>query len=173
MSQSSSWRAPLPRRRSSGPRTRRRARSEDRSIPRFLQQSSTGEPFSLRSLARAYALFLHPILIGRLFPEIQRKFEDLLWHQAQRTESGDERWGIEEDNPEARKRNRYTNIWPWNGNRVRLDVPAPHSDYINASYIELKSKRDDSTKRYIACQVRSRERGVADRRQPLRRMRAN
>lgn len=50
-------------------------------------------------------------------------------------------------------RNRYSNIAPWKSNRVHLDVPEPHCDYINASPIVLRSRRDGSVKRYIATQV--------------------
>jgi len=50
-------------------------------------------------------------------------------------------------------RNRYSNIFPWGSNRVRLDVPKGRCDYINASPIALKSHKDGSVKRYIATQV--------------------
>lgn len=50
---------------------------------------------------------------------------------------------------------RYTNIKPWNHNRIRLEVPPNELDYVNASEIVLKSTCDPDTLpplRYIAMQ---------------------
>lgn len=49
---------------------------------------------------------------------------------------------------------RYSNIRPWNYNRVRLHVPAGQLDYVNASAVVLSSPSNDSLPplRYIAMQ---------------------
>jgi protein-tyrosine phosphatase len=49
---------------------------------------------------------------------------------------------------------RYSNIKPWNHNRVRLQVPDNQFDYVNASAIELPSTSDPAQEplRYIAMQ---------------------
>lgn len=44
-------------------------------------------------------------------------------------------------------RNRYINVFPWNSTRVKLNVLPGHSDYINASHIEI-----DPSSKYIASQ---------------------
>lgn len=44
-------------------------------------------------------------------------------------------------------RNRYINVFPWNSTRVKLQVLADHSDYINASHIDL-----GPTSKFIASQ---------------------
>ena len=54
--------------------------------------------------------------------------------------------------PESLSRNRYSNIYPWADNRIRLNVPNGKCDYINASPIVLDSGRQ-GTKKYIATQV--------------------
>ena len=55
---------------------------------------------------------------------------------------------------EAISRNRYSNIYPWVKNRIRLDVPEGKCDYINASPIMLDHGQQ-GRKRYIATQVYS------------------
>lgn len=45
------------------------------------------------------------------------------------------------------RRNRYSNVFPWDRTRVKLPVVGEHSDYINASYITLNKAPD-----YIASQ---------------------
>lgn len=52
---------------------------------------------------------------------------------------------------EAISRNRYSNIYPWAENRIRLDVPDGKCDYINASPIILDHGQQ-GRKRYIATQ---------------------
>ncbi len=52
-----------------------------------------------------------------------------------------------------RKRNRYTNVTPWDRTRVKLPVvDGSFSDYINASHIHLKTTASKMSNRYIACQ---------------------
>ena len=88
-------------------------------------------------------------------PEIRRKFYELenlqLERLAQATVDPDSKWHTDES-PIARSRNRYTNVAPWTSNRVHLNVPDTACDYINASPIELRSRKDGSAKRYIATQ---------------------
>jgi protein-tyrosine phosphatase len=89
--------------------------------------------------------------------DIRRKFLELEDLQNKRlTESlnsldSNSRWKID-DSQEARSRNRYSNIAAWERNRVRLNVPEETCDYINASPINLRSRKDGSLKRYIATQ---------------------
>lgn len=57
--------------------------------------------------------------------------------------------------PENARRNRYRDVLPLDGTRVRLPVLPGHNDYINASWVKLQStKASDkhNTKTYIACQ---------------------
>jgi protein-tyrosine phosphatase len=49
-------------------------------------------------------------------------------------------------------RNRYANVDPYQANRVKLQVPEGHNDYINASPIELKSTKSGTVLKYIATQ---------------------
>lgn len=49
-------------------------------------------------------------------------------------------------------RNRYANVDPYQSNRVRLDVPDGHSDYINASPVVLETTKSQTRLRYIATQ---------------------
>ncbi|ODV80276.1 receptor/non-receptor type protein-tyrosine phosphatase [Suhomyces tanzawaensis NRRL Y-17324] len=49
------------------------------------------------------------------------------------------------------KRNRYSNVFPWNKNRVQLPVKPGASDYINASYVTVQDI-DGNQDNYIACQ---------------------
>jgi protein-tyrosine phosphatase len=51
-------------------------------------------------------------------------------------------------------RNRYANVDPYKANRVRLEVPEGHDDYINASPIVLVSTKSETPLKYIATQVR-------------------
>jgi protein-tyrosine phosphatase len=53
---------------------------------------------------------------------------------------------------EYASRNRYANVDPYIANRVKLEVPEGHSDYINASPIVLKTTRSKSVLKYIATQ---------------------
>lgn len=50
-------------------------------------------------------------------------------------------------------RNRYGNVDPYQANRVKLEVPEGHFDYINASPILLESTKSKTVLRYIATQV--------------------
>jgi protein-tyrosine phosphatase len=50
-------------------------------------------------------------------------------------------------------RNRYANVDPYLANRVKLEVPEGHNDYINASPIVLTTTNSKSALKYIATQV--------------------
>lgn len=50
-------------------------------------------------------------------------------------------------------RNRYANVDPYQANRVRLEVPDGHFDYINASPVVLETAQSKTALRYIATQV--------------------
>ncbi|CCX33241.1 Similar to Tyrosine-protein phosphatase 3; acc. no. P32587 [Pyronema omphalodes CBS 100304] len=63
----------------------------------------------------------------------------------------EEKWRIDESD-EVRARNRYSNISAFTENRVCLNVPEERCNYINASPIALKSRKDGAIKRYIATQ---------------------
>lgn len=89
--------------------------------------------------------------------DIRRKFFELERLQDERLAQSfanpdDTQWRID-DSDEVRSRNRYSNVSPWDCNRVHLNVPEDHCDYINASPIVLRSRKDGSAKRYIATQV--------------------
>jgi protein-tyrosine phosphatase len=61
--------------------------------------------------------------------------------------SNDEELSIRDSmDPINQKRNRYSNVVPWDKNRVKLSVRNGHNDYINASWITLFGKK------YIATQ---------------------
>lgn len=61
---------------------------------------------------------------------------------------GGSEWSISDAvNRKNIQRNRYSNVFPWDKNRVRLPVLQGHSDYINASYISMDNKVE-----YIAAQ---------------------
>ncbi|KAL1800186.1 hypothetical protein ACET3X_000528 [Alternaria dauci] len=49
-------------------------------------------------------------------------------------------------------RNRYVNVDPYQSNRVHLDVPEGHFDYINASPILLETTKSATQLKYIATQ---------------------
>lgn len=74
--------------------------------------------------------------------EIESKFQELLWLERNRllqsvqNQSPDFRWA-RVTGPHLKPLDRYMNIQPWNNNRVKLQVPHGHVDYINASPIVL------------------------------------
>lgn len=84
-------------------------------------------------------------------PDLHNTFVDLEWQQRNRLLQG-----AQETEPlsqwsrltgaEIVARNRYLNVEPFAQNRVKLQVAATHNDYINASPIQL------GTRRYIATQ---------------------
>ena len=92
--------------------------------------------------------------------EIQNSFTDLGWAQSERLHKGLAAWQSPGSTQWARatgedviKRNRYANVEVFVNNRVKLNVPEGHSDYINASHIRLRNTKSDTEKYYIATQV--------------------
>jgi protein-tyrosine phosphatase len=89
--------------------------------------------------------------------DIQLKFQDLVWMERNRlaqgalSESPDHQFAIHQE-PNSKHLDRYSNIMPFNNNRIRLQVPEGHNDYINASPIILKSRKTGIETRYIAMQ---------------------
>ncbi|KAI0836049.1 phosphatases II [Hypoxylon sp. FL0890] len=93
--------------------------------------------------------------------EIALKFHDLNWAERRRLAES-----IQNPSPnfqfarmptahETKALDRYANIQPWANNRIKLQVPEGHVDYINASPIVLRSPFDPEGKpphRYIAMQ---------------------
>jgi protein-tyrosine phosphatase len=55
-------------------------------------------------------------------------------------------------NPETIRRNRYGNVDPYDKNRIHLKVPEGHSDYINASPVEIPRSKNGTPKPFIATQ---------------------
>lgn len=119
-------------------------------VPAFLKISKRGEEFHPK-LQRCGAWANAAI-------EINKRFVDLEWQQRNRLAQG-----LQETDPpsewarltsdEITRRNRYINIDPWAGNRVRLRVPEGHNDYINASHMSLTCSKSGMSKRFIATQV--------------------
>jgi protein-tyrosine phosphatase len=96
----------------------------------------------------------------RSHAEIQNSFTDLGWAQSERLNRGLAAWPSPGSAQWARatgddviKRNRYANVEVFVNNRVKLNVPEGHSDYINASYIKLRTTESDTEKCFIATQV--------------------
>lgn len=91
--------------------------------------------------------------------DIHAKFVDLEWEQRKRLVQPAQAPEAEQSSPWARcdgdevlNRNRYANVDPYQNNRVRLQVPDGHSDYINASPIVLESTKTKAVTRFIATQ---------------------
>lgn len=74
--------------------------------------------------------------------EIANKFCELTWRERNRlmqsitNPSPDFRWA-RVTGPHLKVLDRYMNVQPWHNNRIKLQVPEGHLDYINASPIEL------------------------------------
>lgn len=92
--------------------------------------------------------------------ELQKKWDKLDWTQMERLR---EAHSAAPDQPsqwarcngeDYAPRNRYANVDPYQGNRVKLEVPEGHFDYINASPIVLETTKSHIGLKYIATQVR-------------------
>ncbi|KAL1884121.1 hypothetical protein VTK73DRAFT_6790 [Phialemonium thermophilum] len=98
--------------------------------------------------------------------EITRRFQELVWLERERmllsvqNPSPNFRWA-RVTGPHLKHLDRYMNIQPWHNNRIRLQVPEGHLDYINASPIVLPRSvsrsssaqdTDEQPDRYIAMQ---------------------
>ncbi|RDI77432.1 hypothetical protein Vi05172_g12535 [Venturia inaequalis] len=99
-----------------------------------------------------------PGFLKRSRADIHNKFIDLEWQQRNRLAKG----GIHSPentsqwarlaNDETTRRNRYMNVDPFVHNRVPLQVPEGHSDYINASFIKLSNTISGTNREFIATQ---------------------
>lgn len=88
--------------------------------------------------------------------EIKDKFTDLEWQQLNRLAQGrqadtESEWALLSGDDFA-SRNRYANVATFKNNRVKLNVPEGHSDYINASPIKLATTKSGTEKKFIATQ---------------------
>ncbi|KAI1459782.1 phosphatases II [Annulohypoxylon moriforme] len=101
-----------------------------------------------------------PAFLSLSDQEIDAKFLDLSWLERSRLRESNENHSpnfqfARVTAPEVRYLDRYANIQPWANNRIKLQVPEGHIDYINASPIVLRSPLDPDGKpahRYIAMQ---------------------
>ncbi|ODA76036.1 hypothetical protein RJ55_08318 [Drechmeria coniospora] len=104
-----------------------------------------------------------PSFLALSTQEIDRKFHEITWAErlrvaeAHRNQNIDNyKWGHYQqgDFHQRGSMDRYSNIRPWNHNRVRLKVPENEFDYVNASTISLPSPSNDKLPplRYIAMQ---------------------
>ncbi|KAL8708028.1 MAG: hypothetical protein Q9220_007024 [cf. Caloplaca sp. 1 TL-2023] len=96
-----------------------------------------------------------PAFLRQSASEIKNKFQDLEQRQLLRVCEGrrdpNSRWA-QDHSKQTRLRNRYLNVQPWEVSRIRLQVPAGDSDYINASPISLTDPRTGAVLSYIATQ---------------------
>ena len=87
---------------------------------------------------------------------VRAKFNDLVWKEKLRILQGrsdpSSQW-VQDTSPNIIKRNRYSNVQPWEKSRVHLKVPQGTSDYINASPILLRDPRTGVETKFIATQV--------------------
>ncbi|KAK3385015.1 protein-tyrosine phosphatase-like protein [Podospora didyma] len=125
-----------------------------------IETSSDGETKAGRG-------FNIPAFLDLSEQEIHLKFQDLTWLERNRlllsndNPSPDYRWARVKGH-HLKTLDRYLNIQPWHNNRIRLQVPEGHVDYINASPITLtpSPRHADDTRsgnmrdpdRYIAMQ---------------------
>lgn len=108
------------------------------------------------STGSLHALLFNSLADSLLRTEIRQKWRMLDSLQKERFEdskTGTGPWAVIRTS-EAISRNRYTNIYPWAENRIKLGVPEGKCDYINASPIIL-DHGEQGDKRYIATQVYS------------------
>jgi protein-tyrosine phosphatase len=88
--------------------------------------------------------------------EIHEKFLELEWQQQFRIAQGrydpTSKWVVEVTT-QAKLRNRYFNVQPWEKSRVHLKVGEGKCDYINASPISLRDPASGQDLTYIAAQV--------------------
>lgn len=91
--------------------------------------------------------------------EILSKFHEIVWRERTRLQSQilnpspSNVWARYHPRSYPQYLDRYSNIHPWNNNRVRLRVPPGQVNYINASPIELHSPSTPGrVDRYIAMQ---------------------
>ncbi|KAI1478930.1 phosphatases II [Daldinia eschscholtzii] len=101
-----------------------------------------------------------PAFLTQSQQDIEAKFHELNWAERFRLQESVNNTSpsfkfARVTAPETKILDRYANIQPWANNRIRLQVPDGHLDYINASPITLRSPFDPQSKpphRYIAMQ---------------------
>ncbi|KAH7137965.1 tyrosine-protein phosphatase 2 [Dendryphion nanum] len=99
----------------------------------------------------------YPAFLRKSRADIRDKFQDLEWRQRDRLQPSN---GETEQTSQflrcvgddVASRNRYANVDPYQSNRVKLQVPEGHSDYINASPIVLESTKSKKLIKFIATQ---------------------
>jgi protein-tyrosine phosphatase len=127
------------------PATSKRPRSQDSNLSqpsRLTTPGTNGDSHYANNSASQLSVKV-PWYLNQQRAQIQKRFQDLEWHQRFRLQHG----YIHPDTSPFRvdrsdtvvSRNRYGNIQPWDPSRVRLKMPIGGSDYINASPISLKS----------------------------------
>jgi protein-tyrosine phosphatase len=118
------------------------------------KRSSSPTPLGYERLADDP--FPYPAFLRYTKEEAQLKFVDLEWEQRKRLASGvkeaDASPWVRVDQSLTKNRNRYANVDPYANNRVKLKVPEPYNDYINASPIELVSSKSKTVTKFIATQ---------------------
>ncbi|KAK4098695.1 phosphatases II [Parathielavia hyrcaniae] len=127
--------------------------------PLSLKTDSAGDDRQKRAIPPKMPAFLK-----QRQQEIENKFSELVWRERNRlmqsvtNPSPDFRWA-RVTGPHLKALDRYLNVQPWHNNRIKLQVPDGHVDYINASPIVLTPKpyptADGATRepdRYIAMQ---------------------
>ena len=86
---------------------------------------------------------------------IRAKFNDLTWKEKLRIHQGRidpaSQW-VQDNSPHTMKRNRYSNVQPWEKSRIHLKVAQGKSDYINASPIILQAPPIGVEMKFIATQ---------------------
>ncbi|QDS77977.1 hypothetical protein FKW77_001967 [Venturia effusa] len=117
-----------------------------------------GAPSKASDTGRVSPKDLLPAFLKLSRADIHSKFIDLEWQQRNRLAQGGiytpenaSQWA-RLANDETARRNRYMNVDPFVQNRVPLRVPEGHSDYINASFIQLTSTISGTKKEFIATQ---------------------
>lgn len=100
-------------------------------------------------------------MLTEMNTDTQHNFIDLGWAQSERLNRGLAAWSspgsaqwVRATGEDVIKRNRYANVEVFVNNRVKLNVPEGHSDYINASHIRLRTTKSNKEKYFIATQVR-------------------
>ncbi|KAF2808969.1 uncharacterized protein BDZ99DRAFT_571817 [Mytilinidion resinicola] len=96
----------------------------------------------------------YPTFLQLTTVDIHQKFIDVEWEQRNRLARGvhdkESQWSI--CGIEMTNRNRYANVNPYQSNRVKLQVPEGHNDYINASPILLQSTASKKVTKFIVTQ---------------------
>jgi protein-tyrosine phosphatase len=128
------------------PATMRRSPSQDShrsESARLATPGANGKDQEANNLAQ-HADVKIPAYLNQQRPQIQKRFQDLEWHQRFRLQhayANPETSPFRVDKSETVvSRNRYGNVQPWDPSRVKLKTPIGGSDYINASPISLKSQ---------------------------------